>query len=543
MRKLCSRLLAVLVCLLGLTGRADAHAVLTGSNPPSGAQLEQAPAGVEVRFNEPVEAEFTPLQVQNRRGERVDAGDARVHPSDRSVVTVSLKPSLPPGFYTVIYRVTSLDGHPVQGTLGFTVGEAAEETAAGPDAVAHEPAVPAPVSIVHGLVQLAIVVLAGLPPFLVLIWLPVGGSEGTERIGRWALGLTLALILLGLAEVSLYAVRASGEPFSLALLMQGFTRTRVGGLWLARISLGIVSAAALTLAPQLNGVQRWLAMLPGGALLCTLTLQSHANATGELLPIVADWLHLVALAPWAGGLAGFGLVVWPALAAKEAAPRRQTLLLAVTRFSRVAVGAVLVLTLTGVYGAVLHLPSMDALWTTGYGRSLAAKLLLLVPVLGLGAYNFVRKGEGPFRRAVLAEVGLMTAIFVAAGFLTSMPPANVEIASRQGPFEQQASAQGLQVTLRIAPNRVGFNQAEIILLQADGSPVEGASVGLRVNMPEHDMGQQSPEAKEQAAGVYRAPEVVLGMHGEWQVEVVALTKEGREIRYPFRVEVPLPLGQ
>lgn len=108
--------LCLVLLLLLLPASASAHATLVSSHPRSGTRLPEAPPALELRFSEAVEAEFTPLTVQDISGVRVDAGDARVHAEDRTLVTVSLKP-LPPGVYTALYRVTSADAHPIQGTV------------------------------------------------------------------------------------------------------------------------------------------------------------------------------------------------------------------------------------------------------------------------------------------------------------------------------------------------------------------------------------------------------------------------------------------
>ncbi|HWI61708.1 MAG TPA: copper resistance protein CopC [Symbiobacteriaceae bacterium] len=484
-------LAALLLLLLVFPGQASAHAALVRSFPAQGQSLDHAPPELEVEFNEPVAAEFTPLVVRNTRGERVDQGDAALDPRSRNRATVSLKP-LPEGLYTAVYRVASLDGHPIEGTIAFAVGTVVEATE-----TPAPPKTPPAVSIAHGVALLLACLLAGLP-------LATGGAVRK----RWGLALLGALAVTGLVELSLYAVRASGEPWSVPLLAKVLTQTRVGFLWVARLGLVWVT----TRKPKS------LTIPAAAAVLLTFSLQSHAMATGNALPVITDWLHLLALAPWAGGLLGFALDPRPDL---------------VPRFSKIAAASVLVLILTGIYSASLHLPSAAALTATGYGRALLAKLALLAPVLALAAYHLIKKGHGPFRLTVRGELALMTGIFVAAGFLSTMPPAGVEIALKQGPFSETATADGYPVTLTITPARLGFNQA-VTNMEA------GANVDLRLTMLSHDMGTQSVDAVETAPGTYLARDVILGMPGEWRVEVVALTKGGREIRTAFQVTIPSP---
>jgi hypothetical protein len=90
---------------------------------------------VQLRFNEPVEAAFSPLKVSDQQSNRVDEDNARISSNDARLLVVDLKEELPKGSYTVDWHVTSADGHPVNGTYSFVVdGSTAgsEEDGAGP---------------------------------------------------------------------------------------------------------------------------------------------------------------------------------------------------------------------------------------------------------------------------------------------------------------------------------------------------------------------------------------------------------------------------
>lgn len=121
-----------LAVLLGLSilwlllcgGPALAHARLLQADPASGERLSKLPEQVRLQFNEPIEAEFTPVKVFDPNGDRVDQDDACVDPEDARVLVSDL--GEPPegsrtGVYKVEWRVTSDDGHPVNDTYGFTV--------------------------------------------------------------------------------------------------------------------------------------------------------------------------------------------------------------------------------------------------------------------------------------------------------------------------------------------------------------------------------------------------------------------------------------
>lgn len=118
------------VWLLLLCGPALAHARLTEEYPAGGDTLAEPPEQVQLRFSEPVEAEFEPIEVYDEGGSRVDEGNARTAPDDRELLVVDLG-ELREDSYTVEWRVTSADGHPVSGEYGFDVIASAASANAG----------------------------------------------------------------------------------------------------------------------------------------------------------------------------------------------------------------------------------------------------------------------------------------------------------------------------------------------------------------------------------------------------------------------------
>ena len=463
--------LAELACawLLLACAPALAHANLVEASPPQGSEVSKPPERVELRFSEPVDAEFDPVVVRAAGGTRVDARDARLDPNDARVVLADLG-RVPEGSYTVEWRVTSIDGHVVDGRYHFAVVAAEEDRPPSEDAgdgatsaettraqdghhAGHhgggaggvastdrrEPA-PGPAaggaatraaSIEHGLGLAATAFLAGLAPFAAVVWLPASGQSGVGRaalrsFGVLAGGLLLALALAGVGELSSYAVRASGASLSTGLFWQTLFDSRIGAVWLARLGMALLAAVVIAAAAGSGRTWPWWAAIGASAILMmTLTGLSHAAATGRLLPLVADWTHAMAAAVWMGGLLGFAVALCSG-AFRSLAPDSRTKLRerAVRRFSAVATCAVVVLAGTGLYAAVLHVPNPQALLATPYGRVLIAKLVLLSLLLGVGASNLLLRGRGPFGRLVVLELLLALLLFVATGFLTSLPPAS-----------------------------------------------------------------------------------------------------------------------
>ena len=109
--------LATLLCVVGFTTGASAHAALVAVEPASGSMLASAPVAVELRFNEAV----TPGAIQLIVGAGRARDDARVSASGETI-SVAMPPDLPQGTAVVSYRVISQDGHPVAGSVIFSIG-------------------------------------------------------------------------------------------------------------------------------------------------------------------------------------------------------------------------------------------------------------------------------------------------------------------------------------------------------------------------------------------------------------------------------------
>ena len=116
------RWVAVLAVVLvtALPDLASAHAILLRVNPPTGQSLPSVPSSVTLLFSEPIDAEFSRVQVFDDSGKQVDNGDSTV---DDTVLRASLQPNLPNGVYTVKWRsLSSIDVHPEAGEYSLFAG-------------------------------------------------------------------------------------------------------------------------------------------------------------------------------------------------------------------------------------------------------------------------------------------------------------------------------------------------------------------------------------------------------------------------------------
>ena len=135
--------LVVLVCWASGAGSAAAHTALASSDPANGATEGTAPTVVTLTFTEEINPAFANVVISSADGRNWISGSPLVAGPE---LRASVSPDLPGGgVYTVGYRVVSEDGHPVTGSLTFTVAgvpgaavppspsaDAAPSTTAGP---------------------------------------------------------------------------------------------------------------------------------------------------------------------------------------------------------------------------------------------------------------------------------------------------------------------------------------------------------------------------------------------------------------------------
>ena len=117
---------AVVALLVGPIGSAAAHDELAGTSPAQDVTVDTAPGDVALDFSEPPQSLGTEVVVTGPDGTTVSEGPPGIA---GATVTQSLADGLPAGRYTVDWRATSADGHPLTGSFAFEVARSATTAA------------------------------------------------------------------------------------------------------------------------------------------------------------------------------------------------------------------------------------------------------------------------------------------------------------------------------------------------------------------------------------------------------------------------------
>jgi copper transport protein len=566
LRRLAPILIALALAWTGVVP-VQAHAVLVRSVPEANASLSQSPARVDLFFSEAVDAKLSRIDVLDGKGRAAQTGAAQADPADANHLRVSLPP-LGTGVYSVAWKmVSATDGHETSGAFPFAVGMAAPMPAAGAQMPASSEPLPLGEAVMKGLLYLAAAALMGRILFASWVWAPALSKaqvspedlQAYTRVSRWlvpgALVLLVAADLLSLAfQAGTVSGKVIGWPWDAAFL-EVLGGTRFG--WIAVARLGLALMMAILLLPPPNRWNRWVGAAGGAVLLLTFSLESHAAADpAPLLPLLADWVHMLAVSVWVGGLFSFLGGMWKLCSLPPETRTRLTAEL-IPNFTRQAMASVLALTVTGLYAGILRVGTIDALFTTQYGEALILKLAIALPMLGLGAFNFLittpvmrkaaaQPGGGPaqvlrFRWLLSGEVALGVVILIWVGVFTSMAPARVT-AAMPG-FNAVATADDLRVALNVDPGQPGMNTFTATIT-AGGRPLQNAQeVALEFHPASGMLPPSRATMNSQGSGVYRLTGGYLGMPDMWDVKVVVIRADKFDAYADFKIDLGQAMGQ
>ena len=604
MRSVIRRLVFLaIVCAIAVLGGASraslvsAHAYLLRTQPVSGTVVAASIGEVRLTFSERVEVRSDQLIVTDGNGRRVDRGDAKLAPGDPLTVVVSL-PQLPLGVYTARYALLSSDTHPVSGELRFGVGVSPADIAVGAAPV-QSATLDGPLvvqAVGRGLNLLGLLLLLGPLVFrLFILTSPRARNEARfadavrlfdPRGVRWVWA-AVAVLIAG-QVVSLIAASLASSLGSLAETFQpsnllGTLTGRFGTLWLGRLALLLVPALALPViganlelraaatgdddAPTAPDDRGWWAILLAGVAIAALTaVGGHAASTAPIpLSLVVDWAHLLAASIWIGGLATLVLIFPTLVRSLGAAQGTATLAGVMPRFSALAFGAVQLLALTGFYQTWVHVDGPTALIQSLYGWTLLVKLLLLVPLLALGAVNRlviaprlrVAAGAAPdgeetrttrrtLWRVLWGEAALGVLVLAIVGLLTALPPARAAVSASTGGGGETAVAAAESVTLAaaagptlinlsIGPTGNGPAVLSATLRDPSGVALDDAVVALRLIPP---AGGAAQDVSLTARGGRYTGLGDLAAIGGWRIEASVTPRGGTTDRATFALDLP-----
>jgi copper resistance protein D len=258
---------------------------------------------------------------------------------------------------------------------------------------------------------------------LVGVLIPVGSSEANrvrrraDRAIVVAGGVWLVIALLGIA---FRAADGYGRPVSsltgpdLLVWATNLAAGRGALLTVACAAAVLGCAVARLRDPDLVAIRVVLVIALLGMLTPGVTGHASSSASHEVA-VTTVALHVAAASLWVGGLGAILVLL---------GRRRELLARALPRFSTLAGACLAVVTVSGLLTAQVRLGSWAALFLTGYGALVIAKVgaLVLLGLLGLVTRRRMAAGRMPVLRWAGVEVTVMAVTLGLAAALSQAAP-------------------------------------------------------------------------------------------------------------------------
>jgi copper transport protein len=412
------------------------------------------------------------------------------------------------------------------------------------------------------------IVLFGGLAFVVLCW-PAGRTDPRARkliwYGWW--GTTIGAVL-GLVLQGPYAAGSGLLDVLNSSLLKTTLGTTYGRMLCARlILLGALAVLAVRILREQQRVAEKsrardedLAAICGLGVLATYGGVGHAAAgSAPTLALLSDTSHLAAATVWIGGLV---------LLAACLLSRRRTAELAeaLPRFSRMALGCVAVLAVTGIYQGWREVWPIPALWSTSYGQLLLAKIigfLLIVAVAYFSREAVRRRYVTPvvhalsvkdddavpvatisepeaaalggdrqlvrrLRASVGIELGLGVVVLAVAAVLVGQAPARTTYVK---PVDKTvALASGGTAEVEMTPAKVGQNTLTVTVFDKNGKQVDARAVTATEALPSDQYGPLDIQMEKTGTGQYSSSSVALTKTGNWELVIrVQMSEFDRDV--------------
>ncbi|OHV79516.1 copper resistance CopC/CopD family protein [Ensifer sp. LCM 4579] len=506
---------------------ASAHAAFISSNPEDGAVVEMAPSGYALTFSEPV----SPLSLKLVRPDGSSIPLDRFEVRDRTVEIVA-PTGLDRGTHVLSWRVISADGHPVGGSVVFSIGEAD----AAPPPIADEIDWTVRASVLASRVALYIGLFIGVGGVFASGWL-LGGSRSGRNIAGGALGIGILGALASAGFQGLDALAAPvariTEPFVWSTAMAtSFGRTVVVAV------LALISAAAALLSGKgpISRPSSFLGLILAAA---ALSLSGHAAAAApQWLMRPAVFVHAAAIAFWVGALAPLGLALKRGDPAAVAGLRR---------FSAIVPFAVAALVGAGVTLAIVQVQQPHALFDTAYGRVLLVKLGLLAGLFLLAAINRwsltapVLAGDGPATtrlvRTIAAETAIVLLIFTVVASWRFTPPPRALAAAAAQPATEHIHTDKAMAFIQVIPGHAGDVEVSISVLTGDFRRLDAKEVTLVLSKPDSGIEPFRRPAVRRSESDWRIDRIAIPLPGTWRVRVDILISDFEMVQLEGQLDI------
>ncbi|MBT2647079.1 copper resistance protein CopC [Bacillus sp. ISL-34] len=531
-------LIVSLFSLLLYPAMAFGHATIISSNPSPNEAMDTLPEKISIQFSENIQPAFHSLEVFSQDGDKIQIQDSTISKQSGKILEAKWKGTIDEGIYYIKWRVVSSDGHPIEGTIPFQFGDSAglsdqensEVNASFPNSIN---------VILQSLQYICFAALTGILFFRLSLMKDSRLFEASRRarLYLWLsyAGLAFSIICSLPLKVTIDAGVGWTDAFKVSYIKEVLNATNFGSVWIIEILILLLLFLVIyfMLENSLNKSLPYLSFIIIACLMICKALTGHTAAVpNQVLAVLMDFLHLLSMALWLGGLMAL-LVILPGLADRQAVQQdKKTFYWSIVqRFSKWAFLFVIILIVSGIYSSLQHVPTIHSLFNTTYGQLLLAKIGLMLVMIVLGGFHFLRgkKQTKKLGYSVGMEFGLGIVILLVAALLTNVQTAM----SSPGPIEKTLrTEEDNEVTLMVTPNEVGDNLIQVNLSN-EGKPIaEIEQLTITMQPLDTPNGEIKLQMKEKNTGTFTSKSI-LTMPGKWNIHVHGLTENLDSINADF----------
>ena len=506
---------------------ASAHAGLEGSDPKPSSWLVASPTEVVLHFDETVGVVFARLKILDKDGKEVFEARPTRDVNDHTTVRAPID-KLGDGTWVVVWRVTSADSHPVQGSFAFSIGTSLSDvTSILVGDQGHK----------HGLNNLfnilRFVMFAGVMALIGGVGLVVFGAKRAPsirtRMSLW--GAWTFAIVSSIEALFAYGPHASGVKvynFTDLSLLGDTVTTMYGQATLLRISL-LLGFSLLLMKLEFRNKRLWRLSAIGSSVAVAATLSAVGHPSGQspvAFSFSLDVLHILAVSLWIGAL--FLITI----DRKFWLQSTQSMLW----FSRIAGYSVAVIAVTGVAQSMLLMNGPRNLFVLDYGQKLVVKVGLVLVLVAIGALSRTtlrKSGPAKLHQSVVVESLVALMVVAITALLVALPPREQ---NSNAPVQFSLKQSGLIADITVTPARIGAAEIHLNMGSLVGSFAQMTSVTARMSLPSKNI-PNGPIVLERTGPNHYTAIVNFAYAGKWHIEFLVKPDPSRTVLFTTDVKV------
>jgi copper transport protein len=544
--------IVVALIVLGSGRPVSAHASLLTTSPVADSVLDIAPGEIVLTFTEPVDPTNEAIRLVTADGTPVEPGSVT---QDRGTASLSaaITSELADGSYVVAWSAVSADSHPISGAFVFSVGapsQGAEDLIGDVfgDTTA-EPGSDVLLAAGRFASYTGIAALTGTLAAAVILAPSVLNRRRLTNVlfaaGDLAMVGTIAMIC---AQANL--IGGSFVDWSAV-----FT-TRSGLWWLARL---VIVASITLLVPWRRLLDRrpvQVAAAVTSLVLFAVVAAGGHSVSGRWIGVAfaATVVHLAAMALWLGGLVLIVVVV-----------ERSSVFSTARRFSPLALSAVALLAVTGIFNGARQVGGLDGLSDSSYGRWLIVKLAVVGVVVGMAAVSRwivnhssplivsaqpasvgaaaatpLSNDELPLRRTLVIEVvGMVVILAATAGLTGATPPQQTAAATAVNATVSVVSDNQL-AQIELLPAVTGGTTMHVTISSPAGSLNPADEITVTAELPAQQVGPLDILTFPAGPNHVTTNDANFPIPGQWAITVTARYGEFDQVVFTTDIAITSP---